>query len=80
MANAIASQIIPVWAVVSFREKVILTKDYDLWRDGKWILPVDSVFLYYGFQFTFDGIEALVYPRNDDSNIINISFDYLRLI
>jgi hypothetical protein len=80
MANVIASQIIPSWAVSSLGKKVRFVKDYDFYGDGSYVYQLGKIAVLDGLQRGRNGVQAIVCPLDDDSLFLNPPFDYLELV
>jgi len=79
MADLIAPQIIPSWAVSSLGKKVCFVKNYDFYGDGSDIYSAGTIATLDGIQFGKNGTEAVVSLFDDDELLLNPSFDYLRI-
>lgn len=70
-------QVIPQWATVHLGKKVVLLKNYDAYGNGKCIYEAGTIGVLNGIQQGIDGAEALILAPDDQSYILNPTFDYI---
>lgn len=70
MANAIASQVVPSWAVSSLGKRVRLLEDL---QDGPFTYPAGLATL----DAIFQGPYALVFFDKDETDFVNVPFNLL---